>query len=427
MLLRQISDAMASPIAVLLDLTGPKVRMGEVPGGGTETQEGDTVVFATKPEPGEVEFTLAQVYDAAQVGDRILIADGDIGMVVTHKDTGRLVTTVTDGGLIKSHQGLTLVGRSIAIDAITEKDIVDLKRGIELGVDWVAASFIHTAGDMLHLRSLIEEFGGSAKTMAKVETQAAVDNLDDIIDASDGIMIARGDLGLQTPFEDMPHLQKLIIRKCLDRARPVITATQMLESMIENSRPTRAEATDVANAILDGTDAVMLSGETAIGKHPTLVVETMARIAERADCEILPEGDCLDLPVVANDSTHGVAFAAVSLADALQVDAVLCCTTSGTTARMVSMYRPQSPIVAVCSKPEVMRQLALTWGVRPILSPAMATVDEMIHLAYRVAIAAGYLVAGQRVVITAGVPPGSAGHTNLIMVGEVSDSRASSK
>lgn len=423
-MIREAAREIGEPIGILLDLSGPKFRLGEVPNGAVEAKEGDIVTLSLLPADGALEFPLPEVHAAAQVGDRILIADGGTGLAVTAKDTSSLTTQVVDAGPIKNRQGVTLLGRDIEVSAITPQDIYDLKRGAELGVDWVAASFVRSAEDMLSLRRLLEQAVSPAKTMAKIETKRAVENLEQIVLASDGVMIARGDLGLQTPFEDIPHLQRRITHLCLRHARPVITATQMLESMMENSRPTRAEATDVANAVLDGTDALMLSGETAVGAHPALVVETMARIAERADEEqALSDDTSRYQPTIGVASTEGVAQAACALAHALSVDAIVSCTTSGSTARLVSKFRPDAPIVAVCPRPAVYYQLTLAWGVRPILSAAMASVDDLIELAYRVAIDEGYLEKGQRVVITAGVPPGSEGRTNLIMVGEVVDKR----
>ncbi len=420
--LREIARKLATPIGIMIDLSGPKFRLGEV--------EGETLAVDVGQElrltlvDGPIEFPLSEVHEAAQIGDRILIGDGQVGLEVTAKDDRSLTARVVDAGTIGTRQGVTLIGRDIAIAAVTPQDVYDLHRAMEEGVDWIAVSFIRTAKDIQTVKDMIAKAGQKTAVMAKIETPSAIDNLDEIIEASDGVMVARGDLGLQAPFEDVPHLQKRIIRGCLQRAKPAITATQMLESMIENDRPTRAEVTDVANAILDGSDAVMLSGETAIGKHPALVVRTMAKIAVRSEQEhIMGEGVSIDDELTLTDTTAAVGQSAVKLAQTLGVDAILSFTRSGATARMVSRFRPSIPIVAVCPTAETFGKLTVSWGVQPVLARPYETIDDMIDTAYTSALDAGYLTRGNRVVITAGIAPLSTGRTNLILFGEVSDPR----
>jgi pyruvate kinase len=410
---REVSRQVGRPIGVLLDLAGPKFRLGEIPGGSLVLSEGESVRLCLRPEEGAILFALPELVAAAEPGAQVLIGDGAVSLTVSGKDEGGLTARVVDGGEVRPHQGVTLRETDIDVEAITAQDRKDAERGIAEGVDWIATSFVRDAADIHALRDTVRD----VPLVAKIETRRAVDNMEEIVRAADGVMVARGDLGLQVPLEDVPHIQKRLILLCLAAGKPVITATQMLESMIENRQPTRAEATDVANAILDGTDAVMLSGETAIGRHPPLVVQTMSTIVERAEREPPRPLHVHEHPD--EDATAAVARAACTLASALEITALLSCTMSGTTARMVSKFRPRVPILAMCARETTYHALGLVWGVCPLLVPPYDSMDDMVGCAMSAGVEAGYLHRGDRVVITAGVPPSSAGRTNLIIVEEV--------
>jgi len=421
--IREASAALAKPVAIMVDLQGPKLRIGRVDEDGVLLQRGETVVLTTR-EPFDDKGGIPLQYDDlprfVSPGERILLDDGLLELEVLSVSDEDITCQVVSGGVLKSNKGMNLPQASLAIPTISEKDEEDLKVMLEQHVDWVALSFVRSAEEVLKLKELIEKhsaFGLSTPVVAKIEKPEAVDAIDAIIAASDGIMVARGDLGVEACPEAVPMMQKMIIRKCNEAGKPVITATQMLDSMIRNPRPTRAEASDVANAILDGTDAVMLSGETAIGKYPVETVRTMVRIAEHTE-ERMDVGHlgkrprCTGVVKIAEAVSH----ATCATAHELGAVAIMTPTVSGYTARMVAKYRPSVPIVAVTPSPRVQRQLTLYWGVHPVLSARAESTDEMIASAVRIAVQKDMVHSGDVVVITGGSPGGPPGTTNLMKV-----------
>lgn len=422
---RKAAGNVGKNIAVLLDTKGPEIRLGYLEKDFVRLTTGSSVTLTTENIKGN-EKMLPVNYQGlpgdVKPNDLILISDGLIALRVKNISGDKIDCTVENGGEITSQKGVNVPGVYVKMPAITEQDKRDIIFGIENSFDFVAASFVRRANDILTIRKIIEDNGGHMDIISKIENREAVNNLDEIIAVSDGIMVARGDLGVEIPPEEVPLIQKTIIDKCKQVGKPVITATQMLESMMQNPRPTRAEASDVANAILDGTDAVMLSGETAAGKYPVEAVETMARIAARAESAI--KFDVLlknRRRVLSKTVTDAISHATVSTALDLEAAAIITSTESGYTAQMVSKYRPQAPIIAVTPKRTVLRKMALVWGVQPLLVGRTEDTDNMISAAVEVSLAAGLVKAGDLVVITAGVPVGVQGTTNLIKVHTVGE------
>jgi len=359
-----------------------------------------------------------EVFETARPHDRILLDDGSVELFVTEQKPDALTVQVIEGGMIRSHRGVTLLNRSLPLPSLTSRDEADLKEGIAAQVDWVALSFVRSPSDLYTLRARLRSLkADKTPVIAKIEQKAALQQLDEIIAASDGIMVARGDLGVQVELEEVPVLQKRIIQACNKAVKPVITATQMLESMMTNGRPTRAEVTDVANAIMDGTDAIMLSGETAIGQFPVQSVKWMAKIAERAEEELDFKRAMTSLPNLdEGDATEAVAYAACAIAHTLHASAILTATTSGGTARWVSHFRPKPPILAVTSNETTYRKMTLYWGVAPMLIAPVSSTDEMSEAALTAALRAHIVKNGDHVVLTAGVPVNVPGNTNMIQV-----------
>jgi pyruvate kinase len=423
--IRRVREAAASagkPVAILADLQGPKLRVGIMQAGGVELVNGETLVLTTEPivgAAGRVPVQYERLPEAVAPGDRILIDDGLLELVVTEAADGEITTQVVTGGLLSSNKGLNLPRAALSIPAITDKDRADLRFALGEGVDWAALSFVRTADEVLELKGFIRELaavGRPTPVIAKIEKPEAIENIDAIIAASDGIMVARGDLGIELAPEAVPMLQKTIIRKCNEAGKPVITATQMLDSMIRNPRPTRAEASDVANAVLDGSDAIMLSGETASGKYPLEAVETMARIAREAE-ETFACQAYRQVPGRPNRTfAEAVAHASVATAIDLEAAAIVAPTVSGRTAHTISRFRPPCPIVAVTPSPMAQRELMLFWGVYPLLSQRANSTDAVINDAVQAAQAAGYLAEGDTVVITGGSVETGVGTTNLMKV-----------
>jgi pyruvate kinase len=418
-ILRQLSSSCDRPLAILQDLSGPKIRLGTIAGGQVNLKRGQRITLTTRPVPGdehEISLPVPALFSALAPGNRLLVDDGRVELAVVEKSDTDLLVRAVGGGTLSSRKGVTSPGLRLDIPAVTEKDLDDLRFGLSQGVDWVAASYVRGPEDLEPLREEIRRAGVEVPLIAKIEKMEAVHRLDDLLKVVQGIMVARGDLGVEIPIDEVPIIQKQIIRRCNEVNRPVITATQMLESMVQNPRPTRAEVTDVANAILDGTDAVMLSGETAAGQYPVEAVRMMARVAERADA-ILPQWSMV-ASTRANvvDVTDAVAQAAVELARDLKAKAILCATASGSTARLIARYRPEMRLVAVTPSESTFRRLALTWGAQPILVGAVATTDRMMEETITAAANRGILKAGDRVILTAGVPVNIVGNTNLIRV-----------
>ena len=418
---RRISEKLDRPVAVLQDLSGPKIRTGPMAAADVELVPGEAFVLTSRNVPGdgrEVGLTWPELVQNVTPGDDLLLADGALRLSVERHDDTDITCRVEVGGPLSSHKGINLPGRSIDVPILTEKDRVDLAFGLELGVDLVAVSFVRSGADLKMVRGLCRELGHpDVPLIAKIEKHEALANIDEIVAAADGIMVARGDLGVEIPIEQVPRAQKMVIRKANAAGRPVITATQMLQSMVTAPRPTRAEVTDVANAILDGTDAVMLSEESTIGRHPVLAVETMARIAADVEQEF-PHTEWLrKFPFDgAENLDDAVALAAVELAEDIGAAAIIICTLSGGTARMVMKRRPRPVLLALTPDLATQRRLAVGWGVRPLLMDASDNFQELEAEAISRAVAAGVVKPGESVVLTAGLPFRVRGTTNLIKV-----------
>ena len=421
--IRAVAAEVGKPVAILTDLQGPKLRVGKMEGEGVLLTSGEKVVLTTRPivgHGGEVPVQYAELPQDVEPGDRILIDDGLLELEVLSTDEETDITCrVITGGLLQTNKGMNLPRASHAIPAITDKDRRDLRFVLEQQVDWVALSFVRHSGEVRELKGMIKELSSDrlVPVVAKIEKPEAVDDIDGIIEAADAIMVARGDLGVETSPEAVPIVQKMIIAKCNAVGKPVITATQMLDSMMRNPRPTRAEASDVANAILDGTDAIMLSGETAVGKYPLESVRTMVRIAEEAERGGLeglarPRPPLCPITSIADAVSHATCATACDLAAA----AIITPTISGHTARIISKYRPPCPIIAVTPSPGVQRKLALYWGVRPLLSRRTDSTDETIAGAVRAAQEHGLVKQGDVVVITAGAAGSGPGTTDIMKV-----------
>lgn len=413
--IRQASPDLA-PVGILADLQGPKFRLGSLAGDQLDLLPNQTVTLGE----GDVLLPIHQkeILDATKPGARMLLGDGNVEIRITHQDGARFEGKVVSGGLVRTRQGVTLMGRVFDVPPITDKDREDITEALAAGVDFLALSYVRKAADIVELRRIVDEIDPQVKLCAKIETHDGFLNLDAILEVVDVVMVARGDLGLQMDIEDVPIVQKKIIDRCTQAGKPVITATQMLESMTVNPRPTRAEATDVANAILDGTDAVMLSGETATGLYPIQTVQTMGRIAEKAE-KLL---DRTKIEAVyraqARDGvshTEAVAHAVAELASVLKPAAILTNTTSGQTARLVSKFRPRAPILCATYDERTQRQMSLVWGAQAVVVPAPAHTDEAVAHAVGAFARIGRLKSGDRVIVTAGVPAGVPGHTNLIL------------
>jgi pyruvate kinase len=424
--IRQACRELGKTVAILLDTKGPEIRLGNLAEEPIELTAGEFVTLTTEDILGDrhrIPVTYKGLPRDVKPGDTILLDDGLIGLKVVEVQGTEIRCEIQNSGPIKSKKGVNVPGVAISLPGITEKDANDIRFGIEQGIDFIAASFVRRASDVLEIRELLERHNAShIQIIAKIENRQGVDNLDEILEVADGLMVARGDLGVEIPVEEVPLVQKMMIEKCNRVGKPVITATQMLDSMQRNPRPTRAEASDVANAIFDGTDAIMLSGETAAGKYPVESVQTMALIAERAESaleyrEIFLRRASGQQTTVTEAISQAVANSALDL----DADAIITSTESGYTARMVSKYRPKAPIIAVTPSEHVMRTLQLVWGVIPVLGRPAKTTDEMFEIAVNGAVKSGFVKLGDTVVITAGVPVGRSGSTNLIKIHTVGD------
>ena len=409
------------PIATLLDTKGPEIRIRTLEGGKAELVEGQTLILTTEDIVGNAErvsITYKNLYKDVMVGSKILIDDGLIEMeVIAIKDTD-IVCVVHNGGLISNRKGINVPNVDLSMPYISETDYKDIVFGVKNGFDFIAASFVRTAQDVLAIRKILEEQGcPTIGIIAKIENKQGVKNIDEIIKVSDGIMVARGDMGVEIPFEEVPAIQKMIIQKVYQAGKWVITATQMLDSMMKNPRPTRAEAADVANAVYDGTSAVMLSGETAAGLYPVEALQAMVRIAISTEADINYANRMKKRGLMVNpDITSAIAHATCTTAIELNAAAIITVSHSGRTARMVSKYRPGVPIIGCSVNPHVCRQLNLSWGVTPVLVEMQETSDELFEHAVARAESVGMVQSGELVVLTAGVPLGVSGTTNLIKV-----------
>ena len=409
-------------VAILLDTKGPEIRTNDMENGAITMKIGDSVRISMTEVLGTNEkfsITYPELINDVNVGSHILLDDGLIDLEVTDidRDANEIVTVVKNEGVLKNKKGVNVPGVSVNLPGITEKDANDIRFGIGQGIDFIAASFVRRASDVLEITKILEEENAThIQIIPKIENQEGIDNIDEILKVSDGLMVARGDMGVEIPTEDVPVVQKALIIKCNALGKPVITATQMLDSMQRNPRPTRAEANDVANAIYDGTDAVMLSGETAAGDYPLEAVQTMARIAVRTE-ETLVNQDSFALKLYSKtDMTEAIGQSVGHTARNLGIQTIVAATESGHTARMISKYRPKAHIVAITFSEQKARSLSLSWGVYATVADKPSSTDEMFNLASKVSQEEGYASEGDLIIITAGVPVGEKGTTNLMKI-----------
>jgi pyruvate kinase len=415
--LRAIGDELDAPITILQDLQGPKIRVGQFANDKIALNDGEIVTLLPQSnyrgEANTIPIDYPKLSAEAPAGAHLLLVDGLIELQIESVAGDTLCCQVVSGGELKSRQGIVCPGVHLSIPSLTEKDKQDLAFGLEHGVDWIALSFVRSAADVRALKSLLADRGATTPVLAKIEKPEAVADLDAILGEVNGLMVARGDLGVEMRPEKVPMVQKRIIRACNQRGLPVITATQMLESMIAEPRPTRAEASDVANAILDGTDAVMLSGESAVGKYPVQAVQMMHRIA----CEIEPAAQFTITPPAAGDETSAFSQAIAAIDRTLDLRCIVAFTSQGYSARLVSSRRPRAPIIALTRNLPVYHALNLLWGVRPIVVPEKAeTLDQIVQIMETVLRAKHLASPGDRVLVVAGLPMGHTGGTNVLKV-----------
>lgn len=423
--IRKAAAETGKSIAILLDTKGPEIRTGDLEKDSVELKDGETLILTTDTILGNekrVSITYPGLVNDVKPGDVILIDDGLIGLDVEEIQEQNIVCRIRNGGTLKSKKGVNVPGVEIKLPGITEKDAKDIKFGIQNEIDFIAASFVRKGSDVLEIRKILEDYGADIQIISKIENQEGVNNVNEILSLSDGLMVARGDLGVEIPAEEVPIVQKELIRKCNHLGKVVITATQMLDSMQRNPRPTRAEASDVANAIFDGTDAIMLSGETAAGKYPIEAVSTMNRIAVRTEAALTYQ-EILNTRSVERQSTipDALSQAVANVAFDLDAKAIITSTESGHTAKTVSKFRPKAPIVAVTPHEKVCRKLALVWGVFPVHSELANSTDEMLDVAVRTSVNSGFVRRGDLVIITAGVPVREPGTTNILKAHIIGD------
>lgn len=419
--IRAAAERLGVPVGILQDLQGPKIRVTRFERDEVELTVGQKFsITCADDSPGDetrVGVTYTNLVNDLKIGDELLLDDGRLELRVTALDGETIETEVVVGGVLSNNKGINIPGAHLSLPALTDKDVQDLRFGVELDVDWVAMSFVRTRDDLLLARHYLARAGSQAKLMAKIEKPSAVDRFDEILKEVDGVMVARGDLGVEMAAERVPLIQKHLIRECLNAGKPVITATQMLESMINNPSPTRAEASDVANAIFDGTDAVMLSAETAVGKYPVEAVKMMDRIARTVEASAEYRSGMHQLVPSADTSTaDAVALAAVEMAYNLDAQLIVTFTSSGSTALRVARNRPPTPVLAITPNARSLRQMMVMWSVIPYLSEDIHDTDEMVSVAKRAIQETNLVAPESRFVITAGVPFGMRGTTNLIRV-----------
>lgn len=425
--IKQVRDRLGKHTAIMLDTKGPEIRIGKFKDGMTvNLKSGDKFTLTSRDIIGDetiVSVSYADLPKDLVPGNRVLIDDGLVEFVVDEIDGTEIHTTVVNYGELKDRKGLNAPSIKINLPALTDKDISDIKFGVENGIDFIAASFIRKADDVLAIRKVLEECGGeSVQIISKIESEEGVENLDSIIEVSDAIMVARGDLGVEVSNEKVPLVQKDMIRKCNLLGKPVITATQMLDSMIRNPRPTRAEVNDVANAILDGSDAIMLSGETAAGKYPLQAVETMKRIALHIETSIdFKKAVESRKEWIESDPTNAISNSVSRIAEQLNANAIVAATTSGATARAISKFRPEAPIIATTHNIDVARKLSLVWGVEAITTKKIEQTDELIDNSISEALKAEYVHEGDLIILSAGIPVSTPGSTNMIKVHTVAN------
>ena len=421
--IKRVSSEMGATVATLQDTRGPEIRLCNFENGKEELVTGQTFTLTTDEILGTNErasITYKGLKDDVTVGSKILIDDGKIDMIVEKIEGNDIVCKVLNDGPVSNKKGINAPGTDLSMPFVGESDFNDLVFGAKIGFDFVATSFTRTKEDVYQVRKILADNNSNAKIIAKIESVQGIKNMDEILEAADGVMVARGDMGVEVPFEEVPVIQKQMIKKAVAKGKHVITATQMLESMITNPRPTRAEATDVANAIYDGTTAIMLSGESAQGKYPVESVKTMARIALRAEKDIDYKGRFNKINEEINpDITTAISRATVTTAHDLNAAAIITVSMTGRTVGMISKYKPNCPIIGCSVDAQVCRQLNIAYGVQPILIDKKETADDLFEEAAKAAETAGFIKKGDIVVLTAGVPLGVAGKTNMIRVIEI--------
>ncbi len=416
----RLREELGLPIATMLDTKGPEVRLRTFPAGNTEIFDGDLYTLTTRDVPcdnriGSVSY--ARLTKDVKPGDTVMINDGLVELRVEHVSATDIECRIIHGGVLSNHKSCNFPDVHLSMPYLSDADMEDLEFGSKLGFDFIAASFARTGADIRYLRKFTQSLGWyGVRIIAKIENREGVNNIDEILEAADGIMVARGDMGVEIPFEQIPDIQKKLIRKGYEAGKQVITATQMLESMMNNPRPTRAEITDVANAIYDGTSAIMLSGETAAGQHPVEAVETMARIAATTESNIDYKAEFLARTNGKVTIADAIAHATVTTSHDLDASAIITVTKGGETARLISKYRPMFPIVSCTTDEMIQRQMNMSWGVYPLVINEERSTDALFRHAVEAACDAGYVKPGDLVVITAGVPLGISGTTNLLKV-----------
>jgi len=428
-LVRELSEEYNRHIGVLIDLQGPKIRTGKLKKETVVLNEGDTLTLTIDDVPGDwniLSVNYRGLVTEAEPGDRILLDDGNIELKVLEVREREVVCRIINGGIIRSYRGVNLPDTSLSIPSITEKDMRDLEFGITEGVDFVALSFVRKAQDVERLKELINGKGSDTPVITKIEKPEAVKNIDEIIMVTDGIMVARGDLGAETSPQEVPILQKMIIEKCNIAGKPVITATQMLESMIHHPRPTRAEASDVANAIFDGTDAVMLSGETAMGAYPVVTVKVMSEIIQRAEAEIKRNGNDIlhrkvdrilaQLKCSTDIVPESICYSAMKITEIVPISYIVGFTLSGRTAHFLSKYRPPVPIIALSPNKRVLHRLSVYWGVRSEYIKEVSSTEELLNEAESILVNRGICKEGERVLLVSGVPVTTKEPTNMLKI-----------
>ena len=421
-LVRQASDETGHGVGIIADLQGPKIRLETFGDGKAKLSEGDEFVITTRDVVGDASVcgtTYKGLPGDVAEGDPILVDDGKLRLRVVKVDDDEVTTRVEVGGKVSDHKGLNLPGVAVSVPALSEKDVDDLRWALRTSVDYIALSFVRSAADVDDVRRIMEDEGVMLPVIAKIEKPQAIDNLDEVVDAFDAFMVARGDLGVECPLEDVPFLQKRVIDKARRNAKPVIVATQMLESMISNPAPTRAEASDVANAVLDGADAVMLSGETSVGEYPIETVETMARIIKSTEGHELASMAAIDWQPLTRGGV--IAKAAAEVADRMDAKYLVAFTQSGDSARRASRYRGRVPVLAFTPEAKVRSQLSMSWGVETFLTTPVEHTDEMVRQVDEALLEIGRVQLNDLVVIIAGSPPGIPGSTNALRIHRMGD------
>ncbi len=420
--LKRIREEVGKPVALLLDTKGPEIRLGRFEGGEVELNANENFILTTQEILGnkrKVSVTYDKLPRFVEKGDRILLDDGLVELVVKELSDTDIICRIINGGVIRDKKGLNVPGAKLEMPYLSDKDIEDIKFAVENDFDYIAASFTRSGSDIIDIKTILEENGGQdIQIIAKIENSEGVENIDEILMVSDGLMVARGDMGVEIDYNELPRLQKLLIKKAMIHGKKSITATQMLDSMISKPRPTRAEISDVANAIYDGTSAIMLSGETSIGKYPVESVKTMAKIAKSTEASIhyKKRFHQMELNESISNVTNAISHATCTTAHDLDAAAILTLTVSGTTARMISKFRPACPIIGCTTNEKVCRQLSMSWGVTPILFEEKQTSDELFEHAVEKAVENGIVKSGDLVVLTAGLPMGIPGMTNILKV-----------